>query len=137
MLRRTFCWSVAFVLIASVAYGQERYVRIEKPRDGQTVEGLPDVEGKVSDPKAKVILVVRPVGTKEYWVQPPVDVNNDGKFSSSVHIGRTEEDYGTRFQIRAVANPRRELREGQVLSAWPAAELSSEIVTVVKARLPK
>ena len=124
MLRRTFCWSVAFVLIASVAYGQERYVRIEKPRDGQTVEGLPDVEGKVSDPKAKVILVVC---RWDEGVPGPATRRCEQRREILLQRPHWTDGRGRRdaFQIRAVANPRRELREGQVLSAWLVRSSSS------------
>jgi hypothetical protein len=131
-------WIVFSLLCVSVAYaqrdGEREYVRIENPKDGQAVGDVADIEGKVSDPNAKVWVIVRPQGTTQYWVQPPAEVEENGKWFSIAHIGRLDQDFGKKFQIRAVANPRVELHEGKVFSSWPSAALSSNIVTVVKTR---
>ncbi len=132
MLRKAGLWMV-FSLLCVSAYAQEGYIRINLPRDGQAVGNLADVEGRVSDPEAGVWVIVRPKGTLEFWVQRKAQVGKRGNWSTIAHIGRRGEDFGKKFQIRAVANPGVALRKGKVLASWPPAELSSETITVVKA----
>lgn len=123
---------MAFSLLCVCAYAQEGYIRIDVPKDKQAVGDLADVEGKVSDPKAKVWVIVRPKGSREFYVQPEVVVGRSGGWSCMAYIGRRGQDFLKQFQIRAVANPEVDLSEGKVLSSWPPAELSSEVITVVK-----
>lgn len=137
MMLRKAILSVAFiVLIVSVAYAQQErgFVRIDEPKDGARVPWRPCVEGKVSDAKADVWVLVHPTRTSDYWVQPEVGVNKDRTWGATVYLGRAQRDAGQRFEIRAVANPRVNLSEGDVLGAWPRAQWRSDIITVIRRR---
>jgi hypothetical protein len=105
---------------------------ISVPVSGE-VGWRPDVEGRVTDPKAEVWVVVHPVGLSSYWIQSPVTVRKDGKWQVSVYIGRAGDiDIGKKFEIMAIAYPRKMLTEGQVLSEWPKAKWRSDIIIVVR-----
>jgi len=132
MLRSVGLWMGFCLLCVPVAHAQEANIRIEEPKDDQTVGDLPDIEGRVSSPRADVWVIVRPKGTVEFWVQPQAQVGRNGEWWTIAYIGRRGEDFGKKFQVRAVANPTVELRRGQILSSWPRAESSSEVITVVK-----
>lgn len=113
------------------------FIRITSPKADQSVDTLAEVTGEVSIADAEVWLVVRPPGLAEYWVQPQAAVGRSKKFEGLANIGRPNQDYGKKFEIRAVANPKVELRVGDVLKTWPPAEASSEIVRVIKAKQPE
>jgi hypothetical protein len=97
------------------------------------VEHRPSVRGKVTDPKASVWVVVRPMSTSDYWVQPRVDIDVDGSWSTQVYIGESPSaNAGETFKIRAIANPRSPLHEGDRLRDWPEAQFQSRMIEVVK-----
>jgi hypothetical protein len=132
MLRVAGVWLGVLLLSASLANAQQLTIKITKPAEGESVGDLAEVEGKVSDKKVKVWIIVRPLETTEYWVQGDADVNADGAWSGQAHIGRPGDDFRKRFAIRVVANPKAELHKGQVLTRWPAAEASSDVVKITK-----
>lgn len=131
MLRRAVLSVTFLVLAISVACAQEGFVRIDEPKNGAKVPWRPCVEGKVSA-KADVCVLVHPTRTGDYWVQPDVGVNEDGTWSVTIYIGRAGQDAGQRFEIRAVANPKVPLSEGDVLKAWPRGQWRSDIITVIR-----
>jgi hypothetical protein len=93
----------------------------------------PIVEGSVSDPTAVVWVVVHPLEVSDYWVQPSVTVRNKGAWKVQVHIGRPGNlDIRKIFEMRAVANPKDKLHEGEVLSGWPGAEAISDVIEVTR-----
>lgn len=107
-------------------------LQISTPVSG-AVTWRPRVEGRVSDPKLEVWVIVHPVGLSSYWVQPPVSVRRDGRWRVSVYIGRAGDiDVGKRFEIMAIADPKQKLTEGRVFSEWPKAKWRSDVVTVVR-----
>lgn len=108
-------------------------IRIIVPQDGSLVSWRPYVEGTVADPYADVWVIVHPMEVSDFWVQPRVTVKKDGTWKVCVYIGSgPEKDVGKLFEMMAVANPTEELFEGKVLSGWPAAQLSSQVVTVTR-----
>jgi hypothetical protein len=51
----------------------------------------------------------------------------------STYVGRPGNvDVGKQFEIMAIANPKRPLKEGELLSFWPDAESRSEPVKVTR-----
>ncbi len=107
-------------------------LEISVPVSG-VVNWRPVVEGRVTDPKAEVWVIVHPVGLSSYWIQPPVTVRRDGTWRVSVYIGRAGDiDTGKEFEIMAIADPKESLTEAQVFSEWPKAKWRSDIVTVVR-----
>ncbi len=97
------------------------------------VDWRPTIEGRVTDPKAEVWVIVHPVGLSSYWIQSPVSIRRDGAWRIAVYIGRAGDiDIGKEFEIMAVAFPKESLSEGQVFSEWPNAKWRSDIITVVR-----
>jgi hypothetical protein len=69
----------------------------------------------------------------DFWVQPQLTVNRDGTWMVSIYVGRPGNlDAGKRYEIMAIANPKRPLKEGDVLRFWPDAESKSEVIEVVR-----
>jgi len=105
---------------------------INYPLHGKLVPREVLAVGRVSDAR-KVWIVVRAVGGRRYWVQRPIDVDDDHTWRGVIYIGSSDKaDIGVRSQIRAFVNPTHELAEEQVLYAWPEAELSTPVVEVVR-----
>lgn len=108
-------------------------IRITSPTDQSYVAWRPTVQGTVSDPNATVWVVVHPVNTGGYWVQPSVGVGGDAKWRVQVYVGRAPDaDVDVHFEIMAVAQPKANLKEGDVLGAWPTAEAKSQIIDVIR-----
>ena len=126
--------ALGVALLTGQALSQDRLeVEIANPAHGATVKHRPVVEGTVSDAGAAVWVVVNPLPSFEYWVQPRVRVHRSGAWKVEIYIGRPGDlDQGKTFEIIAVANPTRELREGVVLGKWPDAEASSAVVEVTR-----
>lgn len=111
----------------------ELSVQITAPGDNASVDWRPTVEGKVSSPSATVWVIVHPVNSGGYWVQPSVGVGGDGKWRVQIYCGRAPDaDVDVHFDIMAVAQPKANLKEGDVLSAWPTAEAKSQIIDVIR-----
>ncbi len=128
---------VALVVIFCVlsllymASAQAQNITIRYPSDGASVPELPIIEGSVSDNTAQVWVIVHPMETADYWVQPKTSVRRTGLWRVQVHIGRPGNiDVGKHFEIAAVANPAQSLREGLVLGTWPRAQWQSDVIEV-------
>jgi hypothetical protein len=108
-------------------------IRIEAPRDGAEVPQRFLVEGAVSGVAKEVWLIVHPVGTSSYWVQPAVSVRAGGAWSAAAYFGRSgDRDAGMRFEVLAITDPSEHLREGEILDKWPKAGAASQVVIVVR-----
>jgi hypothetical protein len=92
------------------------------------------VQGKVSDPDAKVWVIVHPLEVSDYWVQAKPSVSEDGTWRVKVYVGRPgPDDVGKSFEILALANPQSELREGKLSGGdWPKARAESKLITVIR-----
>lgn len=111
----------------------ELSVQITAPENEASVIWRPTVEGKVSSPSATVWVIVHPVNTGGYWVQPSVGVGGDGKWRVQIYVGRAPDaDVDVHFEIMAVAQPKANLKESDVLSAWPSAEATSQVIAVIR-----
>lgn len=107
-------------------------VYIKTPPNNSKVPERPFVEGTVVD-SSNVWVIVHPMETSDYWVQPKVSIKKDGMWKVNVYIGRTGTiDVEKHFEIMAVADPQSKLQEGDVLSDWPDAELKSQIIEVIR-----
>jgi hypothetical protein len=107
-------------------------VRIEFPRDGASVGQRPNIKGSISNRDATVWLIVHPLETGAYWVQPAISVRG-GTWQAIPYIGRLGNlDLGKKFELMAIANAREEISEGQIYSYWPAATSESQVITVVR-----
>ncbi len=118
---------------AFVAAGQQEGIQITEPANKADVPLNPTFKGTVSDPTAKVWLVVRPSVTEDYWVQAPATVNEDGTWQATINIGRPGgEDVGQRFEVAAVANPKKTIKEGDKLTYWPKSQWRSKPIKVTR-----
>ncbi|MFD2570225.1 hypothetical protein ACFSUS_06235 [Spirosoma soli] len=90
------------------------------------------IEGKVTDAEI-VWMVVHPTISPTYYVQPPSKVQDNGSWIGVIYVGGPNHGPDSLiYQIQAVVNPTKELHSGEVLSSWPEAELSSQIVEVIR-----
>lgn len=129
------------VLLAGSSYGQNVSVRITSiagkplPASGEAlaVGERPLVRGTCSDPQATVWVVVHPLEVGDFWVQPRVTTGSSGTWEVMIYIGRPGSvDVTKPFEVRAVANPRSSLKEGDVLSNWPGAQAISEVIDLTR-----
>ena len=107
-------------------------VTIDEPKDGNAVSWRPVVSGSVSMPNARVWLVVHPLQTAQYWVQPRVTVMQDGSWRTQAYIGEEHENVGQRFELMAVVEQSGNLRDGLVLQSWPTGEARSDVLLVTR-----
>jgi len=118
---------VSLIAFGNVAAGMT--IELTDPVDGAEVPERPIISGKVSDPKATVWVVVHPMEVSDRWVQPAVTVRRDGTWKVQVYIGRPGNlDVGKSFVVRAIANPKMDLREGMVIPNWPESAAQSDVV---------
>ena len=109
------------------------FVKITSHKDEQRVPLNPIIRGKVFSKKANVWVIVHPMETDGFWVQPKATVNSDGKWRALIFIGRKgKEDSGKSFEIMAVANPKEDIARGDVLDSWPKAQAQSDTVELVR-----
>jgi len=128
----TVC-SVLILLSGSSAVSQQFNLHISKPSDNEKVPERPLIEGKTSNPTARIWVVVHPMKTSQYWVQPNVTVRQDNTWRTVIYVGRPGNiDVGEMFEIMAIANPRDPLKEGAVLDDWPAGESKSQVIQVTR-----
>ena len=110
-----------------------RPLRITAPADGAQVSERPFVEGTASDPNAEVWVVVHPMSVSDYWVQPRVNVREDGTWRVRIHIGRPGAiDVGEQFEIAAFVNPEVRMEQGDIFNGWPEAQWKSQIIEVTR-----
>ena len=132
-MRRTLALAAVGVVLSTIASAGDVNVAISSPTDGSPVGQRPIVEGTVSDPTASVWVVVHPLEVSDYWVQPRITVRDSGSWKVQIHIGRPGSlDVGKLFEVRAVANPDVDLREGRVLDGWPKAAAISNMVEFIR-----
>jgi len=100
------------------------------PADGASVSMRPFMAGTLSDQSAQTVwLVVRAVNTPGYWVQPPAMVRPDSIWVAQPYVGLPDTPAGVKFEVRAFANPKTELKSGTELKGWPEAQWASNLVT--------
>lgn len=105
---------------------------LNRPSNGRVVPQEVLAGGTVLNAKI-VWVVVRPAGSKQYFVQPPMTVGDDHTWRGVTYIGSVNRaNIGSTFQIRAFVNPVAALKEGDLLNSWPQAELATGIVNVVR-----
>jgi hypothetical protein len=78
-------------------------VTISEPANGATVSEFWTVRGQVSVPASRVVLVVRPVRTAEYWIQAKPTVGADGSWTAPARFGQNANGVGEDFEISAYA----------------------------------
>lgn len=105
---------------------------ISSPTDGMTVPRIMIAEGKASNAKV-VWLIIHNPDRPEYYVQDPIAVADDDTWRGPIYTGNLDKrTIGIQFQLRAFVNPVKPIVEGQMIYAWPKAELSSDVITIVR-----
>ena len=95
-------------------------VRILLPTNESQVSSIIELEGQLAEPARSVWVVVHPLDTSSYWIQPKAAVHPDGGWSTRIFLGRSSNiDSGKKFEIRAIIDPKANLQEGQILESWP------------------
>lgn len=108
-------------------------LEIRAPKNKAQVQARTYVEGRISNARSKVWVIIHPMETSSYWVQQSITVHEDGTWKVAAYFGRSGEiDVGKQFEIMAVANPKVLLKEGKVLDGWPAAQWSSQAIEVTR-----
>ena len=103
-------------------------VQLDSPGQNAIVDQRQELSGKVTPPTATVAVVIRPMETSDYWVQPSVTVGNDGTWSLLVYFGEPGPAHkGKKFEVRAFASPTTPLKEGKT-SGWPTAAAQSDVM---------
>jgi hypothetical protein len=119
------------ILFAVTSSAEDLKITITDPTEGSKVVHREYVKGTVSDPNADVWVVIHPVETSGFWIQPPVTVKKNGTWKVKVYFGRAGMDVGKEFEIRAFANPVSSLQEGK-FNNWPSAEARSDVIYVIR-----
>lgn len=134
MKRVTLPLALIFVSVAFCSHAQQQTltVTISQPQPDATVEQRDTVAGSVSNPKTQVWVVIHPIGTNMFWVQPPATLNPDGTWSVRAYFGREGMlDSSNLYEIRAFIDPRDPLQSGERPN-WPLAAAQSSSVTVTR-----
>ncbi len=109
-------------------------IQIESPQQNAEVGLTEIVNGKVSNPKAQVYVLVHPLLTNLWWVQRiPSPPNQDGTWQTLCYFGTETKGIGESFEIAAIVT-KDKLEEGQMLPELPKDVVRSDIVTVRRAR---
>jgi hypothetical protein len=112
---------------------QDENIIFKSPSSGSSVPERPIIEGIVIVKSAQLWIIVHPMETSDYWVQPKVTVRKEGLWRVQVYIGRPGNiDVGKHFEMMAVVNPKQTLREGNVLGTWPEAQSQSDVIEVIR-----
>lgn len=120
---------------ATAPRASELTIRITSPHNYAQVDCRTSIEGLVTDryAYARVWVIVHPMDESCYWVQPSVNVREDGTWKVRVYIGRQSiADVGKHFEVVAVANPESELHEGMILDQFPIAQRMSQVVEITR-----
>jgi hypothetical protein len=122
-------------MAATQAWAASPRVDIQSPKANQEVGVETMVTGKVSDPQARVYVLVRPLKTRYWWVQRmPAPPSSDGTWQTLCYFGTPTEGGGEPYEIIAIASKKRlSLKEGQKLEDTPEQGVSSDVVTVKRA----
>jgi len=106
-------------------------VLITAPLDKSEVDCRTSIQGTASDTKWEVWIIIHPMETGDYWVQPSITVQPDGTWEVIAYIGEPAH-IGKKFEIMAVVNPQAKLHEGDKLKGWPQAQQKSKVIKVVR-----
>lgn len=80
-------------------------VQIDEDHEPQVARGAwPTIEGSVTPPEARVILLVHWAQDNRWWVQAPARRGNLGAWQAEINLGTKERGAGQQFQIVAIAS---------------------------------
>jgi hypothetical protein len=109
-------------------------LQVSTPAGSARVCALQEVLGNIGNTAIGardrlVWIVVHPLETPEYWVQQPATVDGEtGRWATLVHFGDRGSHDGKSYEIQAFVSLRQQLKVGQVLTHWPEARSTSNVV---------
>lgn len=133
-----YCLVLTFMLSMPVLAGegeQDSTVSLEiiSPKNSDLGEWRTKVTGTVSKPFTEVWVVVRPLETQNFWVQPKPTIKANGTWETFIYLGSDGPSHvGKAFELRAIANPIDSLKEGLVFPGWPRAEGKSDVIRLAR-----
>ena len=108
-------------------------IKITSPENGALIKYRQTIRGEVSDQTSQVWLVVHPLGTSSYWVQPKISIKRSGEWTVTGYFGRAgETDKGRAFELLAIVDPKEDLNDGQIFNTWPEARFVSNSIIVTR-----
>jgi hypothetical protein len=111
---------------------QSLSLTIEKPSQNESVGVRHEISGTVSTRSARVWVIIQPREIGDCWVQTPIIVNSDQSWRLLAQFGEdTPEHWKKSYEVRALANPKGDLRPGKT-SCWPEAEAYSDPLYVIR-----
>jgi hypothetical protein len=124
------CLAAFFGLACAAPKSPDVTVKITAPEQAAEVVRETIVAGTVSDPKARVYVLVHPLRVKPWWVQRvPAPANNDGSWQTLCYFGEAGRGLNEQYQIIAIVTDRT-FSEGDQLDDVPSDVAHSEVVTV-------
>ena len=77
MKRNILCMLGVLFFSSLNTVAQQISLTLNRPSENEKVPERPFVQGTVSDPKATIWVIVHPMDTSNFWVQPSVSVKQD------------------------------------------------------------
>lgn len=109
------------MMVSAASATPPAWVKLDFPLSGQEVGLRTCFAGRMSDPNAKVVLVIKPLDIASYYVEPNVASRSDGTFFVVAYVAEAGRQFiGKRFVARAYENPRLTLHESDELDDWPS-----------------
>lgn len=131
---------IAWSLLASSPLTSLK-VNITDPQDGENITMQYLVRGTVSDPDAKVYVIVHPLRVSGMWVQKQPIVDGAGNWQASANFGTETLGIGERYELIALAindnflvtwATGNSLSEGSKLTNLPRKTNRSNLITVTR-----
>lgn len=128
-------FDVAFIPASVQTFEQDVSIIISEPQSGQKVSLREWVRGKISDTSYELYVLIHPVATDNWWVQPLPNVRSGGNWEAYCFFGEETAGIGESFEIIAIGTRARNMfRRGQrlPLGGIPRDALVSSVITVIR-----
>ncbi len=110
---------VAVLAACSEAPTQRAEIAITSHASNSEIARIVTLSGTVSHADARTFLIVHPLGSYSYYVQP-LGENRQGRWSANAIIGREgRRGAGREFEVRVAVDLTGTLNEGTKLNGWP------------------
>ncbi len=92
-----------------VSQTAQQTISITSPTDGSRVCQRTMVRGSVSDFELQVFVLIHPMATDIFWVQPVPNMRQDGRWDVYSYFGEPSQGIGKPFEIIAIASRNKKL----------------------------